>query len=151
MTMTVRPATEADLEGMHRVRMSVLENRLSEPSSVQPHHTLSMLREHGRGWVAEADGAVVGFAVADRSRSNVWALFVDPEHEGRGLGRRLHDVMLEWFFSVGTERVWLGTDPGTRAERFYRSAGWELAGTEPNGEVRFEMSRERWLTRSRAE
>lgn len=145
--VSVRLGTEADVEAMQRVRMSVRENRLSDPSRVQPHHTLEMLREHGRGWVAEADGEVVGFAVGDRTRSNVWALFVDPAYEGRGLGRQLHDAMLDWFFAGATETVWLSTDPGTRAETFYRSAGWMPVGALPNGELRFEMPRQRWLRR----
>lgn len=135
---------------MHRVRLSVRENRLSDPARVQPHHYRSMLNEHGRGWVAEVEGRIAGFAIADLSRSNVWALFVDPAFEGAGIGRRLHDAMLDGMFAAGAEQVWLSTDPGTRAERFYRSAGWRLAGREENGELRFERSREGWIARSGA-
>ena len=146
--MQIRLATVADIPGMHRVRVSVLENRLSDPTLITPDDYRAMLTEHGRGWVAEVEGRIVGFAVADASRANVWALFVDPGAEGRGAGRRLHDAMMEWFFSAaGAGRVWLGTDPGTRAEGFYRAAGWRFAGMDPNGEVRFEMTREEWLSR----
>lgn len=148
--MTIRIASAADVPEMHRIRMSVRENRLADPSLVQPHDYRALLEEHGRGWVAAIDGRIAGFAVADLARSNVWALFVDPAFEGRGVGRGLHGVMMEWMFAAGAERVWLGTDPGTRAERFYRSAGWRRAGGEPNGEARYEMTRERWLARSRA-
>jgi GNAT superfamily N-acetyltransferase len=141
----VRQATVGDVAEMHRVRMAVRENRLGDPAWIQPHDYFAMLTEHGRGWVAELDGRIVGFAVGDRSRMNVWALFVDPDAEGRGAGRRLHDAMMEWFFAeAGAARVWLSTDPGTRAERFYQSAGWSHAGPEPNGEARYEMSREQW-------
>ena len=139
--MVIRPATEHDIDAMHRVRTSVRENRLSDPALVQPQHYRAMLGELGRGWVAEVGGSIVGFAVADRSRANVWALFVDPAFEGRGIGRRLHDVLLEWLFSTGLDRVWLSTVPGTRAEGFYRAAGWTVAGDEENGEVRLEYSR----------
>jgi hypothetical protein len=51
--------------------------------------------------------------------------------------------MMDWMFAAGADEVWLGTDPGTRAERIYRAAGWRFAGNEPNGEARYEMSRER--------
>lgn len=142
----VRVATEADIPEMHRIRMAVRENRLADPDAVQPHHTRAMITENGRGWVAELDGRIAGFAVADLTRSNVWALFVDPEFEGRGVGRRLHDEMMDWFFAQDVERVWLSTDPGTRAEGFYRAAGWEPAG-EYRGEARYEMERGRWLAR----
>lgn len=135
---------------MHRVRTAVRENRLADPARVQPHHYLAMLEEHGRGWVAEAGGRILGFAVADLARCNVWALFVEPGREGGGVGRRLHDTMLAWMFEAGAERVWLTTDPGTRAERFYRAAGWRSAGGDPGGEVRLEMTRDAWLPRSPA-
>jgi GNAT superfamily N-acetyltransferase len=146
--MQIRPATVADIPEMHRVRMRVRENPLGDATWLQPHHYETMITERGRGWVAQADGRIAGFAVADRRRMNVWALFVDPDAEGRGVGRRVHDEMMEWFFTAGgAERVWLSTDPGTRAERFYRTAGWRYTGVEPNGEARFEMTREEWLTR----
>jgi GNAT superfamily N-acetyltransferase len=142
--MHVRIATESDVAEMHRVRMSVRENRLADPTRVKPADYLPRLTTQGRGWVAEVDGRIAGFAVADVARSNVWALFVAPELERQGVGRRLHDVMMQWVFDAGVERMRLSTDPGTRAERFYQAAGWQYAGTEPNGEVRFEISREQW-------
>ena len=144
--VTIRQAVEGDIPAMHRIRLAVRENVLADPSMVQPHDYASMIAERGRGWVAEAGGQVVGFAIGDAVRSNVWALFVDPEHEGRGIGRRLHDALLDWLFAAGAERVWLSTDPGTRAEAFYQAARWERAG-DYRGEARYEMSKERWLSR----
>ena len=148
--MLVRIAAEADIPQMHRIRMSVRENRLADPSRVRPSDYRVTLAERGRGWVAEVDGRMAGFAVADLARSNIWALFVDPEMEGRGAGRALHGVMMGWMFASGAAAVWLSTDPGTRAERFYVSSGWRYAGEE-HGEARYEMSRERWLARDRPE
>lgn len=57
--------------------------------------------------------------------------------------------MMDWLFEVGCDRVWLGTGPATRAADFYAAAGWTRAGGPPDGELRFEMSRERWLARRR--
>lgn len=71
---------------------------------------------------------------------------MDPELEARGLGRMLHDAMMDWFFAQDVERVWLSTDPGTRAEGFYQAAGWRRAG-DYHGEARYEMSRCEWLAR----
>jgi GNAT superfamily N-acetyltransferase len=133
---------------MHRVRMSVLENRLADPTLIRPEHYRAMIAENGRGWVAEVEGRVAGFAIADLSRSNIWALFVDRAQEGCGIGRELHDRMLDWLFDSGAERVWLSTDPDTRAERFYRRAGWAAVGEQSGGEVRFEISRPAWLAAS---
>jgi GNAT superfamily N-acetyltransferase len=138
MSVNVRVASEADIPAMHRIRLAVRENRLADPAMVQPDDYRPLLSTNGRGWVAEVDGAIAGFAVADLVRRNVWALFVDPEMERRGVGRRLHDEMMDWFAAQGVDRVWLSTDPGTRAEAFYRAAGWQPAG-EYHGEARYEM------------
>ncbi|MCY2961590.1 MAG: GNAT family N-acetyltransferase [Planctomycetota bacterium] len=138
----LRAAGLADIDAMHVVRCAVRENRLSRPDRITSEDYRFMLERDGRGWVAEVDGRVVGFVVADLCRFNVWALFVDPEHEKRGIGRVLHDAMMEWFLAQpGVERVWLTTAPGTRAEAFYRRAGWRYCGLDAAGEVRFEMDR----------
>jgi aminoglycoside 6'-N-acetyltransferase I len=137
--MRLRPATAADIPAMHRVRVAVRENVLGDPDAITADHYREMIEARGRGWVMHEDGGdIVAFAVADQSRRNIWALFVDPAHERRGLGRRLHDTMVAWLFAQSEDTVWLGTEPGTRAERFYRAAGWREAGRQRNGEVRFE-------------
>ena len=143
----IRRATIADVPEMQRIRMSVVENRLSDPSRVQPSDTEAMLRDRGPGWIAEVEERIIGFAVGDLKAANVWALFVEPAAERIGAGRRLHDALLDSMFGSGLQRVWLSTDPGTRAERFYRRAGWLETGLTENGEVRFEMTRQRWEQR----
>jgi GNAT superfamily N-acetyltransferase len=145
--MNIRVATESDIPEMGRVRMSVNENRIPSLGSLRPGDTERMLGGDGCGWVCEVDGRIVAFAIADLSGANVYALFVEPGSEGRGIGRRLHDTMMDWLFAAGVKVVWLSTDPNTRAEGFYRKAGWIPTGSKPNGEIRFEMSRERWRGR----
>ena len=125
---------------MHRVRLAVRENRLPDPGRVTPAHYVPAITELGCGWVAEGSGTVVGFAVGYRS-GEVWALFVDPDHEGRGYGTALHSAMLSWLWAQGLQRLWLTTSPGTRAEAFYRSLGWRSCGMVESGELRFELDR----------
>jgi GNAT superfamily N-acetyltransferase len=127
---------------MHRVRVSVTENRLVS-TALTEHDYIAAIAQTGRGWVAEVDDEVVGFAVGNARTGNIWALFVEPRHEGQGYGRQLHDAMVAWLWEQGLDRLWLTTDPGTRAERFYQRAGWERASAEPGGEVRFELARMR--------
>ncbi len=142
--MSIRVAVVTDIDAMHVVRCAVRENRLSRPDRITSDDYSAMLGRDGRGWVAVVDGRIVGFAVADLCRFNVWALFVDPEHEKRGIGRALHDEMMSWFLAQpGVERVWLTTAPGTRAESFYGRAGWRDCGLDAAGEVRFEIERTR--------
>ena len=138
--VTVRLARRADIPAMHRVRLAVRENRLSDPCRVTPADYLPAITELGRGWVAESSGLIVGFSVGYRS-GNIWALFVDPCHEGRGYGKALHSAMVSWLWAQGLRQLWLTTAAGTRAEGFYRALGWRSCGIVPGGEIRFALDR----------
>lgn len=133
----LREARRDDIPGMHRVRLAVTENRLT--SGVSEADYVPAIESAGRGWVVEVDGRVVGFVVGNATDGNIWALFVDPAHERQGHGRRLHDAMVAWLFSRGLDRLWLTTDPDTRARRFYERAGWRKVSVQEDGQVRYEL------------
>jgi len=139
MPTVLRQATRDDIPAMHRVRLAVRENRLTS-SDIREAHYLPAIEETGRGWVVEVDGAIVAFAIGNEQTGNIWALFVGPDHERRGYGRRLHDVMVAWLFSRGLETLWLTTGPNTRAQGFYEAAGWQRTGMVTGGDVRYELS-----------
>ena len=147
--MRIRPATKDDIAAMHGIRVAVRENRLADPESVQPSHYEAMLGRRGKGWVAEQGEQIIGFAIADLLTETVWALFVAPDREGRGVGRALHRVMVEWFFEQGLDSVSLTTSPGTRAQTFYTAAGWRCVGAARDGEFRYELTRSSWGSVSR--
>ena len=109
-----RRAVAADIPAIQRVRRSVRENRLVS-SVITDEDVREAIEESGRGWVVESQGQVVAFAVGNARTENIWALFVHPDHEGRGHGRRLHDAMVSWLWSQGLDRLWLTTEGGTRA------------------------------------
>lgn len=137
----LRQATSNDIDGMHRVRIAVRENRLTDPGRMTASDYITAIDSLGRGWVAESDvGEIVAFAVGYAS-GNIWALFVHPDHEGRGHGRALHSKMVDWLWSLGLEQLWLTTAPGSRAESFYQLLGWRPQGTVAGGDVRFELDR----------
>jgi hypothetical protein len=50
-------------------------------------------------------------------------------------------VMVAWLWEQGLDRLWLTTEPGTRAERFYQQAGWVRGEAPRGGEVGFELRR----------
>ena len=137
----IRVARTEDIPAMHAIRLAVRENVLSDPSKIQPHDYESYLATRGRGWVHLLDGAITGFAIADGDARSIWALFVEPRFEGQGIGRRLHDAMVDWLFRSSSQPVWLATEPGTRAARMYARAGWRAVATLPSGELRFEYAR----------
>ncbi len=138
---TLRQCTRADFPGMWAVRYAVRENPLS-PGRLDDNDMIEETEVSGRGWVIEHDGQVRAFAVGNAQTGNIWALFVDPQWEGRGYGRRLLEVMTQWLWSKGLQRLSLSTDPESRADAFYRRSGWIPLGLTANGERRFELRRE---------
>jgi GNAT superfamily N-acetyltransferase len=142
--MQFREATVDDISQIQEVRHSVKENVLSNPALVTNAHCIDYITRRGKGWVCEADGRILGFAVVDLQENNIWALFIRPEAENKCIGKTLHNQMLRWYFSQQRDTVWLSTSPNTRAEGFYRRMGWIETGTHGKGELKFEMSYERW-------
>jgi GNAT superfamily N-acetyltransferase len=142
--MIFREATIIDIPQIQIVRNSVKENRLSHPSVVTDDDCKIYLTQRGKGWVCETEN-IVAFAIADLKDKNIWALFVHPAFENKGIGKRLHDMMLNWYFHQTKETVWLSTAPNTRAEKFYRKAGWKEIGVYGKGEIKFEMRIEDWI------
>jgi GNAT superfamily N-acetyltransferase len=138
MNSILRQATRSDVSMMHRVRLAVRENRLTSMVITLEEYIVA-IETTGRGWVIEVAGEVAGFSVGNADSGNIWALFVDPEHEGHGYGRGLHEVMIAWLFARGLERLWLTTAPQTRAQRFYERAGWQYQSLLPSGEVLYEL------------
>lgn len=135
----LRQALREDIPAIQRIRMAVRENRLVS-RVIADAEVIDAIEQRGRGWVVLEAEDIVGFGIALREERNIWALFIDPEFEGRGHGRRLLEAMCDWLWSLGDAPLWLSTDPGTRAEAFYEKAGWRRAGRLANGEVKFEKS-----------
>ncbi|MEP6701077.1 MAG: GNAT family N-acetyltransferase [Bacteroidota bacterium] len=145
--MLYREAHPADISKIQIVRNSVKENTLSDPALVPDSDVEDYIIRRGKGWVCEIDKSIVGFSIISVMDSNVWALFVQPGYDKKGIGRELHDLMMNWYFSQTRVPVWLGTAPGTRAEQFYRKAGWKEVGIHGKAEIKFEMSATDWGNR----
>lgn len=86
----------------------------------------------GRVWVAEADGAAVGFVAIERHHpergmGEIFMLAVDPDHQGGGIGTALTEFALDRLKDVGMKVavVETGGDPGhAAARRTYEKAGY---------------------------
>jgi GNAT superfamily N-acetyltransferase len=142
--MVFREATFEDITEMQVVRNAVKENTLSHPSLVPDEDYKEFIESRGKGWVCSIDDRIVGFAFADIKENNIWALFVLPAFEHKGIGKMLQKIMLNWYFDQGKEKVWLGTAFNTRAEMFYRKSGWKEIGTNGPKEIKFEMTKMSW-------
>ncbi len=122
MAIDVRLAVKADLPAVYEVwRATVYQGRPSAPSStVMPplfHHELTT----GHMWVAEGEGHLIGFAaLLVRSGIGFLAeLFVLPDLQSRGIGRRLLQHALAT--SATTYCTMSSRDP--RALALYARAG----------------------------
>ena len=138
--LTFRRAVEADIPTMMRIRLSVNENRLSDPARVTHAMCSDYLDRLGRAWVAELAGEIVGFSYAARDGS-IWGLFVDPEREGLGAGKHLLRLAVDWLFELGHDEIRLGTEANTRADRFYAAQGWTRGEMKDDVEVWYRLRR----------
>lgn len=83
-------------------------------------------------WVAEEDGAVVGFvAVCRRSDElgEIYMIAVDPDHQQSGIGSELTQFAMDWMKQSGiaVAMVETGGDPGhDAARRTYAKNGFRL-------------------------
>ena len=145
--MIFREAQVTDISQIQIVRNAVKENTLSDPALVPDADVEDYITRRGKGWVCEINNRIVGFSIVSIIDKNVWALFIQPGFEKKGIGRQLHDNMMNWYFSQTNVPIWLSTTPGTRAEQFYRKAGWTEMGTHGKGEIKFEMTSEYWKNR----
>ena len=88
MSGHIRRARLEERPRISEIRFAVRENQLLDPSRVTDadYHWFS---ENPGIWVWEEDGHILGFSAADTRDGTIWALFIDPDHEGRGIGRAL--------------------------------------------------------------
>lgn len=143
--MLIRPATRADAHAIMEIRLSVRENVITparlEELGINEQSIAAMIGTTHLSHCAEEDGVVAGFVMAEKSTASIWALFVHPDFEGRGLGRRLLERSLAELWEAGHRRSTLSTEPDTRAYRFYTSLGWRHVGTNRIGEAELELLR----------
>jgi ribosomal protein S18 acetylase RimI-like enzyme len=91
--------------------------------------------------VSVADGSVVGFAVfgcsaEDASLGELYAINLDPDHWGLGLGRELLQTVTNHLAEAGFTELVLWVAPANdRARGLYESEGWTTDGTTREDDV----------------
>jgi ribosomal protein S18 acetylase RimI-like enzyme len=129
MNFTYRQMQISDLPAALAVRLSTVENaitmeELASDYGITPQSVSVAMKSHVKGWLCEASGRIVGFAMGDRSNGEVQVVAVLPEYEGRGIGKNLLTRVQTWLFSERHEEIWLlaNPDPNIRAHTFYRTS-----------------------------
>ena len=86
--------------------------------------------------VAELDSVVAGFYALEAispKQYELEALFVEPEHIGKGIGRTLMQHAVNTVAAKSGESVLIQGDPN--AEKFYLAAGAKPIGTRESGSI----------------
>jgi GNAT superfamily N-acetyltransferase len=90
-------------------------------------------------WIVEADGRVVGYALAGPcglphpdvgpSDGELKRLYLLRPYQGGGTGSRLLEEALAWLEGQGYRRIWIGVwSENHGAQRLYANAGFERVG-----------------------
>jgi GNAT superfamily N-acetyltransferase len=151
-TMHVR-AWRAAYDGI--VPGEVLAEQSAERRAADLRSRLEAEGSEERTLVAEHEGVVVGFVAVGPSRDpfvelgtgEVYAIYVDPDLWGRGIGSALLTQAVEELRSRGhtSATLWV-LEANEFGRRFYERRGWEADGatkTYPAGEVELEEVRYR--------
>jgi GNAT superfamily N-acetyltransferase len=132
-----------DIASVYEIRFSVTENL------IHAHQIKYLCREQlledigqGGGWMCLFNGEKVGFSLGlFVPGAVVAALFVVPEHQGRGIGKRLLRLATTWLNERGAHRIMLETDPGSKADLFYQRQGWQRGELTKEGvQVEFSLT-----------
>ena len=129
---------------MFRVRTAVRENHLSMTElaamGITPEALCSAVQAEPCAWVASEAGEVLGFAMVDLQAASLFAAFVLPAQEGRGIGRALIAACETALFAQH-DVIWLETDGASRAADIYQGLGWRVTQDLGDGDLRLEKCR----------
>jgi GNAT superfamily N-acetyltransferase len=154
----IRPATVADAPAIGEIHVrswqaayaglipaDFLARLSAEPRAASWGQNIG---EGGPVLVAEEDGVIAGFAAYGDDR--LYALYLLPEYWGRGIGRVLHDRVVEKM-SGDSAVLWV-LSTNERAKAFYVRQGWVDDGatqTETIDEGRVTLEERRFRLRLR--
>lgn len=144
MNIRTRLALYTDIEGIFEVRTSVRENHLSREQLEQIGITESvvtdMIGKSRCAWVAVDDGKAIGFSMILTDEGCLFAAFVLPKYEGKGVGRSLVELAEQELFKHH-KTAWLETDKNSRAAKFYMRLGWVKKEDVSESDIRLEKLR----------
>jgi GNAT superfamily N-acetyltransferase len=95
--------------------------------------------DQARAWCAMEEHAIVGSSMARRLERDVFALFVLPGFEGRGIGASLLKRAVAWLRQECDQLIRLSIERHTRAHSLYLAWGWREVGEQADGDPILEI------------
>ncbi|MFA6257771.1 MAG: N-acetyltransferase [Candidatus Paceibacterota bacterium] len=127
--VTLVEGTEADFETFF-----ALEQRLAKPTYRAETKPEQIYGENKSFFMVKAGKKIVGQIQYERKENNIIylnVLAIDPDFQGRGLGREAMNQFLSKFSSAS--KIWLVTFPGNiEAVNLYESLGFKITETIEN-------------------
>jgi ribosomal protein S18 acetylase RimI-like enzyme len=150
--ISLRPAVATDAQAIGAVfdaavrdGWSYLGDRIREPI-FSPEQWDRIVADHAPPnvlLVATEDDRVVGFTAVHPADGELFMLYVDPAHGGRGIGRVLLDAAHDALREAGCTHAFLFTNErNERALAVYRAAGYQPDGSARESDFRGAQLRE---------
>ena len=142
--LSIRPAEDADIGAItriyaHAVRFGTASFELEPPDETEMARRRQVIVEAGYPYlVAQADGAVLGYAYAGAYRARPGyrfsvenSIYVAPEAQRRGIGRALLDRLIQEAEQRGFRQMIavIGDSAQTASIAVHDAAGFALIGT----------------------
>ncbi len=132
---TLHDLSGDDLDALGSCMAAAFDPRFGEAwSTAQCIGILSMPGYRLRVARAAPAGALVGFAACRvvAGESELLLLAVDPEEQGRGIGRLLLDDWIALALGDGASKLFLEVRADNPARRIYQTAGFAVVGRRPD-------------------
>jgi putative acetyltransferase len=142
--LELRKAVPKDIDQIWAVRTSAIssgcrghysDDDVQRWASVAIHSGFPRVVAECVFYVATDGGHVAGFGFFDPATSELCGMFVQPEFQGKGMGKRIMAVLEVDAKRAGLDHLWLAST--LNAEPFYASCGFESQGRNkwkhPNG------------------
>lgn len=110
--ISLRPISELDIEAVCAIDEKV--TGAYKPEKWEDRFAYYLRRDPGTSLIAESDGTTVGFMLGDVRSGEfgmeepagwIEVVGVDPDHQGKAIGRRLLEGMLQSFRERGVQAV----------------------------------------------